>query len=112
MIPLVREVAGYSGQRLVWGALGLALLVGLYLAASLSWLCPPGLRTWALLGALAAATTALPLVFGDECLGMPIYLGMVRAMTLPMRWVPIGLGKTSGRIDATRLMLDAFSRTR
>ncbi|WP_329519042.1 sensor histidine kinase [Spirillospora sp. NBC_01491] len=94
LVPLARTVAGYSGPRLVWGALALVVFIGLYMATPLSmesWTKPVGNRTWVLLGTFAVVSTALPFVFGAEWIGSPIYLATTCAMTLPMRWVPWGV---------------------
>ncbi|RFU42195.1 sensor histidine kinase [Actinomadura logoneensis] len=91
IVPVVRVVAGYHGLRLVLAALALALFVALYVATPLtmrSWMHPAGRPTYVLFGLFAVLCAALPFAFGAEWAGMPIYLSIVAAMTLPLCGVP------------------------
>ncbi|WP_160821391.1 hypothetical protein [Actinomadura sp. J1-007] len=95
MLPLIKVVAEYPGAKQVLGALALVAFVALYLATPLSmesWINPVGRRTYALLAVFAVLCAGLPFAFGAEWIGMPIYLSIVCAMTLPMCRVLWGVG--------------------
>ncbi|WP_329248001.1 sensor histidine kinase [Actinoallomurus sp. NBC_01490] len=47
--------------------------------------------TYVLLGVTTALAIGYPLLFGGEWCGLPIYLGVAYAMTLPMRWAARGV---------------------
>jgi two-component system sensor histidine kinase DesK len=94
LIPVAKDVAGYSGGRLVFGALGLILIVTFYLGAALSvgtWMGPVRWYTLAVIGAFTVLVSVLPLAFGRDWLGLPVYLGVVYAITLPFRWSLMGV---------------------
>ncbi|MEV4257343.1 histidine kinase, partial [Spirillospora sp. NPDC049652] len=95
IVPVVKVVAGYHGLRLVLAALALVAFVALYLATPLtmrSWMHPVGRRTYALFTLFTALCVGLPFAFGAEWAGMPIYLSVLAAMTLPLRTVPYAAG--------------------
>ncbi|MEV5705488.1 sensor histidine kinase [Actinoallomurus sp. NPDC052274] len=48
-------------------------------------------RTWILLGIVTAMTIGFPLLLGGQWNGLPIYLGVAYAMTLPPAWALRGL---------------------
>ncbi|MEU5877215.1 sensor histidine kinase [Spirillospora sp. NPDC047279] len=93
LIPVAVAVAHYSGTRRVLGAAGLAAFVVTYLAVSLSrhWGAPITPVTWLLFGIFATLAIGLPPAFGEDLMGMPIYLAVVCAMVLPFRWAPVGV---------------------
>ncbi|GAA1554432.1 sensor histidine kinase [Actinomadura kijaniata] len=94
LIPVGFAVARYDGVRRVLGFAALAAFVALYYAAAFvrrSWADPFTWRVWAVLGAFAALAAALPVAFGPEWMGTPIYLSFVLAMGLPLRWAPFGV---------------------
>ncbi|MFC4909005.1 sensor histidine kinase [Actinomadura gamaensis] len=93
-VPLVKIVAGYHGPRLVLAVLAVIAFVTLYMATPLtmtSWMVPPRRRTYVLFGLFALVCVGLPFAFGAEWVGMPIYLSIVAAMTLPLKIVPYGV---------------------
>lgn len=107
MVPLIKVVSGYSGVRLGLAVLGLTAFVVLYMAAPLSmmsWISPVHARTYVLLGLLAVVCAGLPFAFGQEWVGMPVYLSTACAMTLPMPRVPGGVGAATA-LAATQCWL-------
>ncbi|GAA2166121.1 sensor histidine kinase [Actinomadura napierensis] len=109
-IPIIGEVAGYTGARLALAVVGAVAFVGLYLATPLSmanWIEPIRPRTYALLAAFAVLSAVLPLAFGGAWLGTPIYLSIIVAMTLPMHRVLWGVGVATALAVAQCLFLGA-----
>ncbi|WP_051467238.1 sensor histidine kinase [Actinomadura oligospora] len=94
LVPVVKVVSGYAGLRLVLAALALVLYVTVYMATPLtmtSWMEPPRRLTHALVALFAALCAGLPFAFGSAWVGMPIYLSILVAMSLPLRTVPYGV---------------------
>ncbi|GAB3958328.1 sensor histidine kinase [Actinoallomurus acanthiterrae] len=48
-------------------------------------------RTWVLLGIVTAMAVVFPLLLGGQWVGLPIYLGVAYAMTLPPAWAMRGV---------------------
>lgn len=110
LIPLGHVVAGYSGAKLVFAAIGLTAIVAAYLGAALSvrnWADPVPWYTWAVVGVFTALVVVLPLAFGREWIGLPVYLAVVYAITLPFRWSPIGIVAAPVLAFVQALLLDA-----
>ncbi|MCP2340312.1 sensor histidine kinase [Actinomadura rupiterrae] len=109
IVPLVKVIAGYHGSRLVLAVLALVLFVAVYVATPLtmsSWMLPASRRTYVLFGVFAALCAGLPLAFGHEWVGMPIYLAIIAAMTLPLRVVPYAIAASALLGSAQCLLLD------
>ncbi|HEX6473139.1 MAG TPA: sensor histidine kinase [Streptosporangiaceae bacterium] len=110
LIPVGKVVADYSGTKLVFAAVGLAFLVAAYLGAALSvgsWMDPTPWYGWTVVGAFTALVVVLPLVFGQHWIGLPVYLGVIYAITLPFRWSPLGIAGAAALAFAQSLLLDA-----
>jgi two-component system sensor histidine kinase DesK len=110
LIPVGKVVADYSGTKLAFAAVGLAFLVAAYLGAALSvgsWMDPTPWYGWTVVGAFTALVVALPLVFGQDWIGLPVYLGVIYAITLPFRWSPAGIVGAAGVAFAQSLLLGA-----
>ncbi|MFI6514358.1 sensor histidine kinase [Spirillospora sp. NPDC050679] len=110
LIPVGLEAARHDGARRALELGSLAVFVAVYYGAALnrkSWSEPftPLART--LLGALAALTAVLPFVFGQHWLGLPVYLGIVGALTLPMKAAPAGVAGAMVLAVAQGLLLGA-----
>ncbi|MFB9832071.1 sensor histidine kinase [Actinoallomurus acaciae] len=67
-----------------------ACFIGLVLANN-PWTAGTNRRTYVLLGVTTALAIGYPLLFGVQWCGLPIYLGVAYAMTLPMRWATRGV---------------------
>jgi two-component system sensor histidine kinase DesK len=94
LFPLAKVVGDYSGAKLVLAAIGLAALIATYLGSALSrgtWKDPVPWYTWVWLAVFTMLVIVLPMVFGQEWIGLPIYIGVVYALTLPYRWAPWGV---------------------
>ncbi|HEY7487756.1 MAG TPA: sensor histidine kinase [Streptosporangiaceae bacterium] len=105
LIPLAKVVANYSGTKLVLAAVGLVALATTYLGASLSrrnWNEPAPWYMWVWLAAFSALVVVLPPAFGQEWIGLPVYIGIVYAITLPYRWAFWGIlgGATLAGVQA------------
>jgi two-component system, NarL family, sensor histidine kinase DesK len=114
LIPVAKDVAGYSGARTVLGALGLVLLVAFYLGVALSvgtWTDPVRWYTWTVLVAFTALVGVLPLAFGEDWLGLPVYLSVAYAITLPFRWSLMGIAAAAALAFGQCLLLDAAMGT-
>ncbi|MGI5165953.1 sensor histidine kinase [Spirillospora sp. CA-253888] len=110
LIPVGLEAARHDGARRVLELASLAVFVAVYYGAALnrrSWSEPFTPLAWTLFGALAALTVALPPAFGEHWLGLPIYLGIVGALTLPMRAAPAGVAGAMVLAIAQGLLLGA-----
>ncbi len=109
MVPLVHVLSGYTGARLWLGVLGTLAFVGLYLATPLSmtsWIHPVRTRTYVMLALFAALCAALPFGFGNAWTGMPIYLSLICAMTLPMCRVLWGVGAAAALAALQGALID------
>ncbi|WP_051458240.1 sensor histidine kinase [Microbispora sp. ATCC PTA-5024] len=94
LAPVVAAVAHYEGTRRWLGVAALMAFVLMYCAAAFvrwSWDDPSTVRSLAVPATFALLATGLPPLFGLEWLGLPIYLAFVLAMSLPLRWAPIGV---------------------
>lgn len=94
LIPVAKVIADYSGTKLVLAAIGLVCLIASYLGSTLSvgnWMDPVPWYTYVVVGVFTALVIGLPLAFGQEWIGLPVYIGVVYAVTLPFRWSPVGI---------------------
>jgi two-component system sensor histidine kinase DesK len=85
---------GHSTTQIVAGVLALLSFIGLMVALMISnnpWHGGTTRRTWILLGVITAVTICYPLVLGVNWAGLPIYLGVAYAMTLPPSWAARGV---------------------
>jgi two-component system sensor histidine kinase DesK len=114
LIPLIGVVAGYSGVRLVLATIGLVAVVAAYLGAALSfgaWKEPIPWYTWTMVGVFTALVVVLPPAFGPEWTGLPVYLGVIYAVTLPFRWSPVGIIAAAGLGFGQSFLLGASAGT-
>jgi two-component system, NarL family, sensor histidine kinase DesK len=89
---LVRH--GHSAAQITIGVLALLSFIGLMVALMASnnpWEAETGRRTWILLGVTTVVAICYPLVLGVNWAGLPIYLGVAYAMTLPPSWAARGV---------------------
>ncbi|MEV5752633.1 sensor histidine kinase [Actinoallomurus sp. NPDC052308] len=83
-----------STARIVVSVVALLTFVGTFLALAAGnrvWSGETTRRTWVLLGIVTAMAVGYPLLFGGEWAGLPIYLGVGYAMTLPPAWAMRGV---------------------
>jgi len=122
---MAEVVADYSGTRLALALLALVAYIVLYYAVGLiqaNFLAPLPPLGMVMFAAFAVLTLALPVAFGTRWLGLPIYLAIICALTLPWRYATWGaLGSSAacgaqaaliGEIDAevvVQVTLSAFA---
>ena len=85
---------GRSTAEIVFRLLALISFAGTFIALVLAnnpWKGDTTRRTWILLGATTALAIGYPLLLGGDWTGLPIYLGVAYAMTLPPRWAARGV---------------------
>jgi two-component system sensor histidine kinase DesK len=114
LIPLAKVIADYSGTKLVFAAVGLGCLVASYLGSTLTigtWADPVPWYTWVIVGVFTALVIGLPLAFGQEWVGLPVYIGVVYAVTLPFRWSPLGIVAGAGLAFVQSLLLHVSAGT-
>ncbi|GAA4617639.1 sensor histidine kinase [Actinoallomurus liliacearum] len=83
-----------STARIALSVLALAAFVAAFLALAIGnklWSGETTRRTWVLLGTVTAMAIGFPLVFDGQWDGLPIYLGVGYAMTLPPAWAMRGV---------------------
>jgi two-component system, NarL family, sensor histidine kinase DesK len=88
----------HSTTRIVLGLLALASYAGSFIGLVLvnnPWTGVTTRPTWVMLGVTAVLATAYTLLFGDSYSGLPIYLGVACAMTLPPQWAGRAVGGTA-----------------
>ncbi|MCO5990191.1 sensor histidine kinase [Actinoallomurus spadix] len=92
--PLADVSHERSTARVVLSAAALLSFVAAFLVLAVGnrvWSGTTTRRTWVLLGIVTAMAAGYPLLFGQEWAGMPIYLGVAYAMTLPPAWAMRGV---------------------
>jgi two-component system sensor histidine kinase DesK len=105
--PVAQAIFGYSGLRLGLAVLSLATFVATYYAVCLlhtNWSTQEASRPlWLLLCIFTALAIGLPFGFGKEWVGLPVYLSIVYAVTLPLRWAMRGIlaGTVLAAVQAT-----------
>ena len=110
VFPLADLLSGrLSPASEVAAAAGLAAFAALYLR--LFWILPwvaseRKLEGGALLGAIAALAIALSIAFGDEWLGLLVYLSIALALALPTGLALAGVGATTAAAVAITGELD------
>jgi two-component system sensor histidine kinase DesK len=88
----------HSTTRIVLGLLALASYAGSFIGLVLvnnPWTGVTTRPAWVMLGLTAVMATGYTLLFGDSYSGLPIYLGVACAMTLPPRWAGRAVGGTA-----------------
>jgi two-component system sensor histidine kinase DesK len=90
-----------------------AVVVFIVSYAALVWTLAPWTEkmrriSWMLLGVLVALAIACPALFGGDWAGLFIYLAIIMALTLPMRWVLRGVAAATalGVVEAVLLGAD------
>ncbi|MDP9847872.1 sensor histidine kinase [Streptosporangium lutulentum] len=110
MAPVVVAVAHYEGTRRWLGVAALVVFTLMYYAATFvrwNWEDPFTVRSLAVQGAFALLAAGLPLLFGLDWLGLPIYLAFVLAMSLPLRWTVFGVLGSAAVIAGDGVLLGA-----
>jgi two-component system sensor histidine kinase DesK len=108
LVPVLRHVLGQSGSARVLGLLALAAFVGTYVATIAlrgPWTGRSRPITWVLLVVLTGLALGLPIVADDAWIGLPIYLSLIYATTLPMRWALWGVVAAAATTCAQSLWL-------
>ncbi|WP_345435871.1 sensor histidine kinase [Actinoallomurus vinaceus] len=83
-----------STARIVVSLVALAAFIGFFLALAIGNRLgsrETSRRTWVLLGIVTAMAIGFPLLLGGQWDGLPIYLGVAYAMTLPPAWALRGV---------------------
>ncbi len=90
---------GHSTAQAVVGVVALAAFAGTFIGlviANNPWNSETTRATWILLGVCTAMTIIYPAALGDDWGGLPIYLGVSYAMTLPPAWAGRGVLVAAG----------------
>ncbi len=85
----------HSTETIVVDLAALLSYAGIYIALVLAnnpWAGVTTRHTWILLGVTTLLGIGYPLVLGGVCAGLPVYLGVAYAMTLPPKWAGRGVG--------------------
>lgn len=110
LLPVARGISDYPAHKLVLAALGLIAFVATYIGVGLirnSFAQRLTARDWTALGVLILLTMALPLAFGNDWIGLPVYLGVICAIFLPTRLAPWGVLASSALAYALSELTDA-----
>jgi two-component system sensor histidine kinase DesK len=85
---------GHSAAQTVVGLLALVSFTGTFIGLVVvnnPWSGETTRRTWVLLGITTVMAICYPLLLGNDWAGLPIYLGVGYAMTLPPAWAGRGV---------------------
>ncbi len=105
---------GHSTSETVIGIAALAVFVGAFVGLVISnnpWDGTTTRPTWVLLGVLTAMTICCPLLLGDGWAGLPIYLTVAYAMSLPPAWAGRGVLAATALSPVLLLLIHAPAGT-
>lgn len=110
LIPVAVAVTNYEGARQWLGWTALAVFVVMYYAAAFvrwHWDDPFTVRSVAVTATFTLLTAGLPLAFGPEWLGLPVYLVFVLTMSLPLRQAVAGVPVATAVLAGDGLLIGA-----